>query len=173
MPSVKLRRITWCAVLVFEALVTACTTPVQDSTGTTFHSPSAETAVSSHDLAQDEAAGGHTLRKHVGRSDAELRERLEKEPNIAAASTYTDRVTAEKAIGLALEQNRAKVQRWLARSGGHPNQVLDYSTDGDHPVGRTLRRGQESSQPCSHALVVLRWSGDDHYYVLTSYPECR
>ena len=29
-----------------------------------------------HDLSRDEEQGGHTLRKHVGRSDSELSERL-------------------------------------------------------------------------------------------------
>ena len=73
-----------------------------------------------HDLSQDEAAGGHTLKKHVGRTDEQLRERLRRERNISAASTYTDLETAERAVGIALEQNQAKIQRWLNREGGHP-----------------------------------------------------
>ena len=124
----------------------------------------------SHDLSQDEAAGGHTLKKHVGRTDDELRERLRRERNISAASTYTDRETAERAIGEAIERNREKIQRWLEREGGHPNLVLDY--DSDHPVGRTIRRGEEQAEPCSHAVVVLKWDGERQYHVLTSYPEC-
>ena len=40
-----------------------------------------------YDLARDEVRGGHTLDKHVGRSDSELRERLTTERNISAAST--------------------------------------------------------------------------------------
>jgi hypothetical protein len=43
---------------------------------------------SPRDLSQDEAAG-HVLRKHAGRTDDELRERLERERNISGASTYT------------------------------------------------------------------------------------
>ena len=66
--------------------------------------------------------------------------------------------------------NREKIQRWLEREGGHPNLVLDY--DSDHPVGRTIRRGEEQAEPCSHALVVLKWDGERQYHVLTSYPEC-
>jgi Bacterial CdiA-CT RNAse A domain len=125
------------------------------------------------DLSQDEAAGGHTLRKHVGRTDDELRQRLRHERNIAAASTWTDRETAERAVGVAIEQNREKIDRWLARSGGHPNLVIDYDGDPSHPIGRTLNRDSDRTQPCSRATVVLRWSGPSDYYVLTSYPECR
>lgn len=131
----------------------------------------ASTAV--RDLSQDEASGGHTLRKHVGRTDGELRQRLRHERNIAAASTWTDRETAERAVGMAIEQNRDKINRWLSREGGHPNLVIDYDGDPSHPVGRTLNRDADQAEPCSHATVVLKWSGPSDYYVLTSYPECR
>jgi hypothetical protein len=140
---------------------TSGTTPVAE-TRTTLPAP--------RDLSQDEAAGGHTLRKHVGCTDAQLRERLRHEPEISAASTWSDRETAERALGLALAQNQDKIQRWLARDR-HPNLVLDY--DGDQPLGRSLRRGAGQPQPCSHATIVLKWSPPGSYYVLTSYPECR
>jgi hypothetical protein len=123
------------------------------------------------DLSQDEAAGGHILRKHVGQTDDQLRERLEREPRITGASTYTDRPTAEQAVGAAIATSQDRIQRWLGRSGGHPNLVLDY--DSASPIGRTINRGESQSRPCAHALVVLKYSGPGQYYVLTSYPECR
>ena len=123
------------------------------------------------DLSQDEAAGGHILRKHVGRTDDQLRERLERERNITGASTYTDRAAAEQAVGAAIAQSQSRIQGWLNRSGGHPNLVLDY--DSESPVGRTINRGENQSRPCGHALVVLKYAGPNDYYVLTSYPECR
>ena len=133
----------------------------------------AETRITSatHDLSRDEGAGGHTLRKHVGRTDGELRERLRRERNIAAASTWTDRATAEAAVGAALQQNREGIERWRNRSGGHPNFVIEY--DSDRSLGRSLRRDGDHPVPCSHATIVLKWSGPNDYYVLTSYPECR
>jgi Bacterial CdiA-CT RNAse A domain len=123
------------------------------------------------DLSQDEAAGGHILRKHVGQSDGQLRERLERERRITGASTYTDRETAERAVGAAIATSQDRIQRWLSRSGGHPNLVLDY--DSPTSVGRTINRGESQSHPCAHALVVLKYGGPNDYYVLTSYPECR
>ena len=129
-----------------------------------------KTSASRHDLTQDEEAGGHTLKKHVGRTDDQLRERLAHERNISGASTYTDRDTAERAIGAAIEANADKIQRWLERKGGHPNLVLLY--DSDHPIGRTIHRSGDQSEPCSHALVVLKWDEGGKYHVLTSYPEC-
>jgi len=123
------------------------------------------------DLSQDEAAGGHVLRKHVGRSDAELRERLEEERHISGASTYTDRATAEHVIGAVISQSQGRIEHWLSRTGGHANLVLDY--DSDQPIGRTMNRGDRESRPYSHAIVVLRYDPPDSYHVLTSYPECR
>lgn len=124
-------------------------------------------------LEKDEAAGGHTLKKHVGRTDDQLRERLERERNISAASTWTDLPTAEQAVGTAIAQNQDRINRWLDRTGNRPNLVLDYDGDATHPIGRTMRRGEDQSQPCSHAVVVLKWAEDRDYYVLTTYPECR
>jgi hypothetical protein len=127
----------------------------------------------SRDLTQDENAGGHTLRKHVGQTNEQLRERLQEERNIAAVSTWSDRATAELAVGLALAQNRDRINRWLSRSGGHPNLVVDYENDRAHPIGRSLRRGTDRAEPCARAAIVLKWAGSYDYYVLTSYPECR
>ena len=74
-------------------------------------------------------------------------------------------------IGAAIAQSHDRIERWLSRSGGHPNLVLDY--DSETPIGRTMNRGEYQSRPCAHALVVLKYAGSDQYYVLTSYPECR
>lgn len=123
------------------------------------------------DLSQDEAAGGHILRKHVGRTDAELLERLDRERSISGASTYTDRATAERTVATAIAQSQDRIQRWLGRSRGRPNLVLDY--DSDQPIGRTINRSETHSRPCSHALIVLKYKPPSGYYVLTSYPECR
>jgi Bacterial CdiA-CT RNAse A domain len=137
----------------------------------TAHAESRLNTGPSRDLAQDERAGGHILRKHVGQTEEDLRRRLERERNITGASTYTDRPTAEHVVGAAIAKSQDRIQNWLSRSGGHPNLVLDY--DGDEAIGRTMNRGEHNSRPCTHALVVLKYAGPNNYYVLTSYPECR
>ena len=60
------------------------------------------------DLIRDEAAGGHILQKHVGQTDAQLRERLERERHITGASTYTDRAAAEHAVGAAIARPKTE-----------------------------------------------------------------
>jgi hypothetical protein len=123
------------------------------------------------DLSQDEAAGGHILRKHVGQTDDQLLERVDRERRITGASTYTDRSAAEHTVGAAIAASRGRIDSWLSRPDGHPNLVLDY--DSQTPIGRTINRGESRAHPCAHALVVLKYAGPSDYYVLTSYPECR
>jgi hypothetical protein len=123
-----------------------------------------------HDLSVDEAKGGHTLARHVGRTDAQLRERLEREPGISAASTYSTRDVAERTVARTLTRNVVRVTTWMARSGNRPNLALDYRGSRDEVIGRSVRRGRDPVD-CTNAIVVLRWDGRRGYYVLTSYPE--
>ena len=124
------------------------------------------------DLSVDESMGGHTLARHVARSDAELADRLGRERQISAASTYTDRATAERSVGGALADGDGKLTSWTRRSGRRPNLVLHYVEPSRRPIGRSLKRGSSRTVPCTRALIVLRWDDrKDRYYVLTSYPE--
>jgi hypothetical protein len=127
-----------------------------------------------YDLQGDEALGGHTLARHVGRTDEELAERLRREPNISAASTWSDVMVARRTVGLAVEQSRDRIAAWASRSGSRPNLTLNYVQHGGPPIGRSLVRGEPASRPCDRALVVLRWLERSHrWIVLTSYPETR
>jgi len=156
----------------------SCQPPVSTSGASSAPSSSIAARAENHstngpvrDLRQDEAAGGHILRKHVGQTEEQLRERLGRERDITGASTYTDRSAAEHAVGAAIAQSQGQIQNWLSRPGRHPNLVLDY--DSDVPIGRTMNRGEIHSRVCEHALIVLKYAGPNDYYVLTSYPECR
>lgn len=124
------------------------------------------------DLSVDESMGGHTLARHVGRTDAELSERLRREPQISSASTYTDRRSAERAVGAALASAGPRLANWENRSGRRPNLVLHYVDRGTASVGRSLSREQQTPVLCHRILIVLRWDErTDRFYVLTSYPE--
>ncbi len=174
MPSTRLTL----RLLILSAAVcalTACQPPTSTNDATTApdvpQPTTRATTTPTRDLRQDEAAGGHIIRKHVGQTEAQLRQRLQREQNITGASTYTDLPTAERAVGAAIAQSQREIHNWLDRQGRHPNLVLDY--DSPDPIGRTMNRGEVQSRVCAHALVVLKYGGPNHYYVLTSYPECR
>ncbi len=128
-------------------------------------------AAKRRDLARDEKRGGHTLSRHVGLSDADLRERLRRDQRISAASTYTDRNTAEEAVALAIVASKKRIDGWANRNGSRANLVVEWAGDG-RVLGRSLRRGAKAPVPCARALVILRWNTESEiYYVLTSYPE--
>lgn len=161
-------------ILLFAIFWMGCTQDARDQAGSRpedIPRPEANARGGTHDLSVDESFGGHTLTRHVGRTDAQLRERLESEGHITAASTYADRQTAEKTVAAALEQQQSRINSWLRRSGEHRNLVLDYASR--EPVGRTLNRNHSEAIPCAHAVVVLRWVSPEKFYVLTTYPECR
>ena len=126
--------------------------------------------VDRYDLERDEERGGHTLDKHVGRTDDELRERLRRE-HISAASTWIDRETAEVTVAEALRAERGRVERWMQR--GYPRANLALRYDAGRPIGRSLRRGDDQTVQCTSAVVVLRADGPNSFYVLTTYPEVR
>jgi hypothetical protein len=124
-----------------------------------------------YDLARDEQRGGHTLDKHVGRTDEELRERLDRERNISAASTWTNREVAEETVAQALRTEHDKIARWVERGYHRPNLALHF--DAGRVIGRTMRHGDQASSPTTQAVIVLKADGPDNFYVLTSYPEER
>ena len=124
-----------------------------------------------YDLARDEQRGGHTLDKHVGRSDAELRVRLDRERDISAASTWTDRAAAEETVAAALRADQSKIGRWNDR--GYPRANLALHFDAGHSIGRTMHHGEKTSEPCSSAVVVLKADRNGGFFVLTTYPEDR
>ena len=129
-------------------------------------------SAAAYDLGADEQFGGHTLQRHVGQTDAALRERLEREPGISAASTYTDRDTAERVVAATVERGRRRLQAWTRREGLRPNLVLTYRNPGGSSIGRSLARGARESIRCTDARVVIRWQERaGRWIVLTSYPE--
>jgi Bacterial CdiA-CT RNAse A domain len=134
----------------------------------------ADTGAPRRNLAVDEGRGGHTLARHVGRTDLELRDRLKREPHISAASSYVDRAAAELMVGLALDRERGRLESWERRHGSRPNLVLHVDAPRGPPIGRVLARGASTAVPAASALVVLRWDVEaGNFFVLTSYPEAQ
>jgi hypothetical protein len=134
-------------------------------------SATAKSTAGRYDLERDEERGGHTLSRHVARTDAQLEERLRRERNISAASTWTDRETAEETVTEALRAERGRVESWMRRGYPRANLALHYSAG--RPIGSSLRRGANAAVACTDAVIVLRADGPDSFYVLTTYPETR
>src|ERR1700682_1574097 len=173
----RMRQTVIAALLLLAA---AIVTWQRSSGPTPTHAPSITTAANEQaapasaandlsDLERSESMGGHTMRKHVGRSDADLDERLIREVNISAASTYTDKAAAQRVVSAAIAQNAARIDAWLASAA--PGNTLALHYHGREVVVRALERGDAQASDRTSAIVVLRKADDGSYFVLTSYPE--
>ncbi|WP_139330653.1 contact-dependent growth inhibition system immunity protein [Rhizobium sp. RU33A] len=117
-------------------------------------------------LQAHEAAGGHLISRHVGKSDADLGARLNAQPNITAASSFPDRATAERAISSALDDNTANISQFLNGTGGRL--VINHnvgstignvmSRGGGHDISAIVKRPRCYSARRKHA----DWLSDHH-----------
>jgi hypothetical protein len=77
--------------------------------------PAAATAVTINLSDHENIGGSHTLSRHVGKTDRQLAERLIKESNISASSSFASKSKANAAVSKAVTDNWALVQRMLTR----------------------------------------------------------
>jgi hypothetical protein len=123
------------------------------------------------DLLAEEATGGHTLARHVSKTEAELRRRLAEEPHIPAASSFRSLEEAERFVSEALAANAPKIQRWAEFA--RPGERLRIDDRADGVVGYGILRSTGKLQEMSRVVVVLTKTArpDKPYVVLTAYPE--
>ena len=116
-----------------------------------------------------EAAGGHTLEKHVGKTEAELAQRLASDKRISGASSFTDRSVAEVAIAEAMHRNKNAIDSWVKSRGNR--YTIDYNAN--RIIGITLRRRASKAISASRLRIVLQRSAKlpPGYFILTAYPE--
>lgn len=116
-----------------------------------------------------EAAGGHTLEKHVGKTEVQLAQRLEKEKRISAASSFTYRSVAEAAIAEAMNRNQSAIDSWMKKRDNR--YTIDY--DANKIIGITMNRGASKATQTSRLRIVLQRSAKlpPGYFILTAYPQ--
>jgi Bacterial CdiA-CT RNAse A domain len=121
-------------------------------------------------LQQQEAAGGHTLARHVGRTDAELVRRLRRDRRVRNASTYLAAAGAQADITGALAADRSRINAWAADAPYGATRAWDAGRD--HIVGRVAARppGLGNIADASHLRVVVRKTGATTCLLLTSFP---
>lgn len=119
-------------------------------------------------LIAHENCGGHTIERHINKSDAYLRNRLNTS-GISAASTFYELNQAGQVIYNAINNNSSRVNSWINGSGGH-RLVLTYTHR--KAIGKVLRRGASSPSSSSRFKVVLERRGCSGYAykILTAYP---
>jgi hypothetical protein len=115
---------------------------------------------------------GHTIEKHVGKSEAWLRNRLEKDPkmkNEPFASSFRNEAIANRVQGQFVKQNRAALEAWLEKSGKGGR--LTRKVEMNEPVGIVVERGKTGATVTNISVVVaVRDSSPQGWHILTSFP---
>ena len=119
-------------------------------------------------LQQQEDLGGHTIARHVDKTDQQLVERLRADSRITAASTYPDQATAQTNIEAALAASRAQINNWANEA--EEGAVRAYDFNAGHTVGRVALRppGQSNIIDSSKLRAVMKKTRGG-CYLLTSY----
>jgi hypothetical protein len=118
----------------------------------------------------DEKFLGHTLARHVGKSQDWLEGRLVGDRHKKFASSYKDLETANKVIKEVILENHEKIQDWLENK---PNKKrLSLSKDFKAKIGIVLTRDQKTVKDCNIAVLVLKRVSRDakDFFIITSYP---
>ncbi|GAA3762995.1 RNase A-like domain-containing protein [Salinactinospora qingdaonensis] len=122
-------------------------------------------------LRANEDLGGHTIERHVGKTDEWLQRRAKNDAGARGrASSFTDRGTAARAIGKVLGDNEAAVQKWLADGSNQDSLPLKRQPAGGK-VGRYVR-ADGGKYDARHVTVILRKdpNAPDGYRIHTAYP---
>ncbi|MGP4088765.1 RNase A-like domain-containing protein [Streptomyces sp. KR55] len=146
------------------------------------------------DLANAEGLyGGHSVDKHVGKTDEQLAQRLRDQQVVRpdgsvrplAASSFTDLASAQRLTQTTLDDidNAEKIERWLDRLEQEPvpneRSTLTLDKTFSEVTGRTMTRtaydahGLQTQATDAHGVnVVLRYKRgiDPPFIVLTSMP---
>ncbi|PXW16839.1 RNase A-like domain-containing protein [Paraburkholderia caballeronis] len=119
-----------------------------------------------HEAKAGGRVGGHTLRKHVGRTEAQLRERLRLEPTRRVVSSFTDIEQAEWAISETMRANTLRIKAWASS----PTDNLVLNKDVGRKIGHAIIRESGRLVNSSRVVVVLKYETHNGmpYYILTA-----
>ena len=133
----------------------------------------AASAINVSDKILDEMEGppknGHTLERHVGKTEEQLKERLRTD-NVSAASTYYDKETATKAVKDTIKQHEKEIEKWLKES---KENRLVLNTKHNFAVGKTvLKKDMRVKDGLRNTVTVLQKDKGSQlgFKIVTSYP---
>jgi len=113
--------------------------------------------------------GGHTVERHVGKSDAELRARLGRDRRLDTASTFDTAEIAAHVIESTLAERSPELVVWLARAPPGSRRVLDHR--GGARIGRAIRADDPRTVlPMRNARLVIEALGQGRWRLITAYP---
>jgi hypothetical protein len=130
--------------------------------------PDAPGTVPGGGLEAHEAAGGHLIERHVGKTEEWLVDRVRNQ-NISAASSFRDLPEAEHFVAATIAMHQGRIDAWVDGQGGN-RLVVDARFDAS--TGISVERGDDSAVDVFSVKLVLERSDrlDVGYRIVTGYP---
>jgi hypothetical protein len=128
-------------------------------------------SLAEHEAAAGSRIGGHTIAKHVGKSEAELRARLAAEPRRQFVSTFKSLDCAERVIYRALRSNKSAIEAWA--KAARTNETREFFFTAGEAIGSVLVRATNQVYSANTVCIVLKMQqyNGKLYYILTTYLE--
>ncbi|MCP3423114.1 RNase A-like domain-containing protein [Nocardioides pinisoli] len=117
---------------------------------------------------KDHEVPGHTIERHVGMSEQQLVDRLQRHPRLRQASTFDNESTAERLIATVLERRAADVDAW-SRS---PTGRLTLTEDLGVRTGTSVGRDGGAVTPTGVRVILQADDGaPTGWRILTAFPD--
>ncbi len=122
-------------------------------------------------LQSHEDAGGHTIERHVDKSDSYLKKRVSS-GNIMEASSFVSLSAAEQIIAMGLWQNIDELSLWMKNPNGADRMVIEAHDP--IIIGKGIRKNEQKISPRYGVRIVLqKTKNKKSAFILTAYPNKR
>jgi hypothetical protein len=120
--------------------------------------------------------GGHTIARHVGKTEAQLRERLVSYKQALktppeALSSFKDLATAERAITRVLRINGSRIKVWAKGPARSPRLELDGDAGEFAGHGIMSATGKLEKMRNVRVVLIYKTFNGMPYYILTAFPK--
>ncbi|QJP74175.1 RNase A-like domain-containing protein [Burkholderia glumae] len=112
--------------------------------------------------------GGHTIERHVGKSEAWLRDRLAREPKLEIASSFRNINAAEWTISEVLQKHSARVSAWAQSTSGSNRLQLVGETGRNVGYGLIRETGKMIELSKFQVFLKKEFYNGMPYYIITA-----
>jgi Bacterial CdiA-CT RNAse A domain len=121
-------------------------------------------------FAHEGIKGGHLIQKHVGWSDAQLKQRAMENIKIDNVSSFKDLNIAEQAVVNVIQQNKGKIDDWII--GNKNKLIIDSIENSVISTGRLYNKNIDNFSDVykSRVVMVKDSAFSEGYRIVTGFP---
>ncbi|QGU87975.1 RNase A-like domain-containing protein [Erwinia sorbitola] len=133
-----------------------------------------------HEAVKGIRGGGHTIKKHAGISEAELKRKIQRglqsgtlNPVSGSASSFYNIKVAEQALSKAIQARRKEIRTWAKRTAADRKGLyLELHYTHSSPVGSVIkvRSGKRVETNKLEFVLYKKQYNNRPYYILTAFP---